>query len=506
MTYGTRPKGETMQRRKSLAVGALVALSLVAGACSSKAKTTDTTVAGAADTTAAAGADTTTVVADTTVAAAAGTTVAGAADTTVAAGTSVAAVGATTGEPGTAGGKIECKDQYKGKKVSIFSPNDDVKEIAAIQAAVLPFEKCTGATVAWEGSKDFEANVKVRLDAGNAPDVIDFPQPGLLALQARAGKLVELPADIKTDLDTNFLGGWTGYGTVDSKLYGAAFAQNFKSFVWYNPQAFAAKGYTIPTTLTELIALSDKIVADGGTPWCAGIESGAATGWVITDWVEDMMLRLNGADVYDQWVNHKIAFNDPKVKVAVDAVGGILKNSKYVGNVKAIATTRFQDGGLPIVDGKCYMHRQANFYKTFWPAGTVFGDKGTISAFYLPVAKAGDPKVMLGGGDINAATNNKPETFDTIRFVSSVEYANARAKSSGTFSPRKDYDTKQLQDPFDQVFADIGKSADVFRFDGSDQMPGAVGSGSFWKESTAWIVGESTDDMLNNVEKSWPAS
>ena len=99
-----------------------------------------------------------------------------------------------------------------------------------------------------------------------------------------------------------------------------------------------------------------------------------------------------------------------------------------------------------------------------------------------------------------------PETFDTIRFVSSVEYANSRAKSSGTFSPRKDYDTKQLQDPFDQVFADIGKSADVFRFDGSDQMPGAVGSGSFWKESTAWIVGESTDDMLNNIEKSWPAS
>ena len=489
-----------MQRSKTLAIGALVALSLVAGACS-KDKSSDTTAAPVAETTAAATAETTAAAAaDTTAAAATDTTAAAATDTTA------AAVAAAVGDPGTAGGKIKCEDQYKGKKVSIFSPNDDVKEIAAIDAAVLPFEKCTGVDVVWEGSKTFEADVKVRLDAGNAPDVIDFPQPGLLGVQARAGKLVELPADIKTDLDANFLAGWTGYGTVDGKLYGSAFAQNFKSFVWYSPKAFADKGYTVPTTLTELIALSDKIVADGGTPWCAGIESGAATGWVITDWVEDMMLRLNGPEVYDQWVNHTIPFNDPKVKAAVDAVGAILKNPKYVGNVKAIATTRFQDGGLAIADGKCFMHRQANFYKTFWAAGTTFGDDGAISAFYLPVAKAGDPKVMLGGGDINAATNDKPETMDTIRFVSSVEYANARAKSSGTFSPRKDYDTTQLQDKFDQKFADIGKSAAVFRFDGSDLMPSAVGAGSFWKEATAWIVGESTDDMLNNIEKSWPAS
>ena len=494
-----------MKRTKTFAVGAFVALALVASACGSDSKPADTTAA-AADTVAVA--ETTVAAAETTVAAAADTTVAAAADTTVAAAaeTTIAAAAAAVGEPGTAGGKIKCSEQYKGKKVTIFSPNDDTKEIAAIDLAVAPFEKCTGVDVVWEGSKTFEADVKLRLAGGNAPDVIDFPQPGLLAAQAQAGKLKELPSDIKDDLDKNFLDGWTGYGTIDGKLYGSAFAQNFKSFVWYNPKAFADKGYTIPTTLTELGALSDKIVADGGTPWCAGIESGAATGWVITDWTEDMMLRLNGPDVYDQWVSHAIPFNDPKVKAAVDAVGSILKNAKYVGNVKAIATTRFQDGGLPIIDGKCFMHRQANFYKTFWPAGTVFGDQGTISAFYLPVAKTGDPKVMLGGGDINAATNDNPETFDTIRFVSSVEYANSRAKSSGTFSPRKDYDTTQLQDPFDQVFANIGKSADVFRFDASDLMPGAVGAGSFWKESTAWITGESTDDMLNNIEKSWPTS
>ena len=65
----------------------------------------------------------------------------------------------------------------------------------------------------------------------------------------------------------------------------------------------------------------------------------------------------------------KMKADDPKVKAVADAVGSYLKNDKYVGNVKAIATTRFQDGGLPILSGKCYMHRQASFYAANWPKG-----------------------------------------------------------------------------------------------------------------------------------------
>ena len=89
--------------------------------------------------------------------------------------------------------------------------------------------------------------------------------------------------------------GWPELATVDGKVYGVPARANVKSLVWYSPTAFADKGYEIPTTLEELTALSDKIVADGGIPWCVGIESGVATGWPITDWFEDFMLRINGA-------------------------------------------------------------------------------------------------------------------------------------------------------------------------------------------------------------------
>ena len=491
-----------MQRRKTLAVSALVALSLVAVACS-KDDAADTTVApvettaAPAETTAAA-AETTAAAAETT-AAAAETTAAAAAETTAAA---VAA--ADAGAPGTAGGTVKCDNQYAGKTVSILSPNTEPKDAENFAAAWAAFEKCTGVKITWEGTKTFEADVKLRLAGGNAPDIIDFPQPGLMA--QNADKLIELPADIKTDLETKFLPGWAGYATIDGKLLGSPWRQNFKSFVWYSPKAFADKGYTIPTTLDEMKALSDKIVTDGGTPWCAGIESGAATGWVLTDWVEDMMLRLNSPEDYDNWISHKLPFSDPKVVAAIDAVGTYLKNPDYVGNVKAIATTRFQDGALPILDGKCYMHRQANFLKSNFPAGTTFGEDGQISAFYLPVAKAGDAPAMLGGGDINAATNDKPETFDVIREMASLEFANAKAANMGDFSPRTDYDTSLFPDKFDKTFADYGLSAKVFRFDASDLMPGAVGAGTFWTEATAWLTGGSTADMVAKIDKSWPAS
>ena len=282
-----------------------------------------------------------------------------------------------------------------------------------------------------------------------------------------------------------------------------------KSFVWYSPADFKAKGYTIPKTLEELKTLSDKIVADGGTPWCAGIESGVATGWPITDWFEDFMLRINGPEVYDQWVNHKIPFDDPKVKAVADAVASYLKNPKYIAGgeagVKAIATTKFQEGGFPILEKKCYMHRQASFYSGIWAKGTTIGPDGAVDTFYLPNV-AGGKKVMLGGGDLIGAGTDKPETFDTLLYTGSAEYANALVAVGRTdLSPRKDFDTSKVTDPVMKKFAEELKSSEVFRFDGADMMPAAVGSGSFWKEATAWIAGGSTEDMLKNIETSWKA-
>jgi alpha-glucoside transport system substrate-binding protein len=338
--------------------------------------------------------------------------------------------------------------------------------------------------------------------------VIDYPQPGLMRSHIEKGYLAQPPADVAAHI-SDFAEGWDVYASsADGTIYGLPGRSSVKSMVWYSPSMFADGGYTIPETLEDLTALSDQIVADGGTPWCIGAESGVATGWVLTDWVEDFMMRINGGEVYDQWVNHEIPFNDPQVKAAVDAVGAIVKNPDYLGgdnNVKAIATTKFQDGGLPILTGDCYMHRQASFYVGSWPEGTNVAPDGDVWYFYLP-SPADGPKFMLGAGDIYAAATDKPESFDVVRYTASPEYQTAIANSRNELGPNKFIDLASIEDPFLKSVFELQQTGEVFRFDGSDLMPGAVGAGTFWTEITAWVTGGDTDTMLDNIEASWPAS
>ena len=417
--------------------------------------------------------------------------------------------------------KTECADleqladfgDLTGKEVGVYTSIVAPEDTAQKDSYEL-FTTCTGAKVNYEGSKEFEAQLPVRVQAGNPPDIAYVPQPGLLKTLVATGKVVEAPSQVSDNVDEFFGEDWKAYGSVDDKFYAAPLGANVKSFVWYSPKMFAKNGWTVPQTWDEMMALTDKIAATGIKPWCAGISSGEATGWPITDWLEDAILRDAGPDFYDQWVSHDVPFNDPKVAGALDRVGSILKNPKYVnggyGDVKSIATTTFQDGGLPILKGQCALHRQAGFYAANWPAGTKVAEDGDAFAFYLPVTNQDNGKPVLGGGEFVAAFNDRPEVQALQTYLSSDVWANEKAKDTpngGWVSANKGLDPNNLVSPIDKLSAETLQDPDaVFRFDGSDQMPGEVGSGSFWKEMTAWISsGESTKSALDKIEASWPS-
>ncbi len=386
-----------------------------------------------------------------------------------------------------------------------------------------PFEECTGAKVVYEGSKEFEAQLLVRLEAGSPPDIAYIPQPGLLQtiVSKYPDQIVPASAGTEANVDQYFSPSWKDYGSVDGTFYAAPLGANVKSFVWYSPQMFADGGYEVPTTWDELIALSDKIVADaaangtGAKPWCAGIGSGDATGWPATDWLEDVMLRNAGGDVYDQWITNEVKFTDPIVADSLAQVGSILKNPDYVngglGDVASIATTTFQDGGLPIVQNQlCYMHRQASFYASNWPEGTTVAPDGDIWAFYFPGANA-DEKPVLGGGEFVAAFSDRPEVQAFQAYLASAEWANNKAiatPAGGWVSANSGLDPANLVSPIDQLSAELlGDTSQEFRFDASDLMPAAVGAGAEWSQLTAWIANDQSDaETLANIQAAWPAN
>ncbi|MBG0830476.1 carbohydrate ABC transporter substrate-binding protein [Planomonospora sp. ID67723] len=399
--------------------------------------------------------------------------------------------------------------KHEGKKVSIYSPIRD-KEADLFQETWAPFEKCTGMKITYEGTGEFEAQIQVRTDGGNPPDLAFFPQPGLLERFAKAGKLKPAPAEVKKLTEQNWSADWAKYGTVDGTFYAAPLGASVKSFVWYSPKMFAEKGWTVPTTWDELMTLSNTIAGTGVKPWCAGIESGEATGWPATDWIEDILLRELGPEEYDNWVAHKLPFNDPKVVAAVDKVGSILKNDKFVnggyGPVKSISSTAFQEGGVPITEGKCALHRQASFYANFWPEGTKVAEDGDVFAFYLP---GNDPskKPVLGAGEFVGAFADRPEVQAVQAYLATGDYANARMKLGTYVSANKGVDIANAQNPIDKLSIEMLQDPNtIFRFDGSDLMPAAVGAGTFWKGMTDWINGKDTKTVLDYIEASWPKS
>lgn len=405
-----------------------------------------------------------------------------------------------------------------GKTVTVFTSIASAEEAKPHTDSYVPFEKCTGATIKYEGSRSFEKQLPIRVKAGNAPDIAYIPQPGLLAtlVKDNPGKVFPAGELAITNVETYYEAAWKTYGSVDDKFYAVPVGANVKSFVWYSPKAFAEKGYAVPTTWDEMMALTKQITVDNPEsdvrPWCAGIESGDATGWPATDWVEDVMLRVNGPEVYDQWVDHTIPFNDQKVVAAIDQVGTILKDPAYVnggfGNVKTIATTSFTDAGTPIVlTGECYMHRQASFYQANWPKGTEVGEDGAVWAFYLPSMGA-DSKPVLGGGEFAAAFADRPEVQAFQAYLASPEWSNAKALATpngGWLSANKKLDVNNLAKPIDKLsYQILTDPKAVFRFDASDLMPAAVGAGSFWTGMTSWINGKSSQEVADAIQKSWP--
>lgn len=421
----------------------------------------------------------------------------------------------TTDDGEAADGECAAYEEYgdlSGTQVTVFTSIVAPEDEAHI-ASYEPFEECTGADVVYEGTGEFEAQLLVRIQAGTPPDIAYMPQPGLLRTIVNdtdaalpVGELAEANTDEYYSED------WKNFGVVDGTFYGSPVGANVKSFVWYSPSAFADAGYEIPETWDEMIELSDQIVADGGTPWCAGIESGAATGWPATDWMEDVMLREHGPEVYDQWTNHEIPFNDPQVADVLERVGTVLKNPDYVnggyGDIQSIASTAFQDGGLPILQGDCWMHRQASFYQANWPEGTTVAEDGDVFAFYLPAIDPEAGKPLLIAGEFALAFSDRPEVQAFQAYLASPEWSNNMAEVSGAgwFSANSGLDPANLESPIDQLSVELLTDPEtVARFDASDIMPGEVGAGTFWREMTEWIASDKDDQaVLDAIEGSWP--
>ena len=402
----------------------------------------------------------------------------------------------------------------KGQTLTVFSPWLTADEVG-FKKVLAYFEAATGVTIQHTGSDSFEQQIVIDTQAGSPANISVFPQPGLAANIAAKGYLSPLGDNVKNWLLKNYAAGqsWVDLSTYadqngNKKLFAFPWKADLKSLVWYVPANFKEAGYKIPKTMEELKALTEQIVKDGGTPWCIGIGSQAATGWPATDWVEDIMLRLYPPSVYDGWVNNTVKFNDPRVIKAIQDFGWFAKNDKFVdGGAAAVASTDFRDApkGLFTSPPRCYMMHMASFIPAFFPKDVKLGTDANF--FYFP-PYASEPKLgnpVEGAGTLFAITKDSPAARAFIDFLETPIASEIAMNQWNFFTPSKLVNTAVYPNDTLKGENKIIQDATTFRFDASDLMPGKIGAGSFWKGMVNYVGGESAKQVADQIQKDWDA-
>jgi alpha-glucoside transport system substrate-binding protein len=377
----------------------------------------------------------------------------------------------------------------------------------AFDASLAAFRDATGINVVYSGISNYETVLSVRVDGGLAPDIAQLAQPGRLKAFADDGKLVDLGTVLDSATVTaNYSPGFIDAGSSGGKLYGLYYDQNLKSIVWYPVQAFETAGYTVPTNWDELEALIEQIKTDGSSPWCTSIEHGDFSGWVATDWLEDVLLRTAPVETYDKWAAHELPFTDPAVVAALKKVGEMwFTPGNTYGGAERINATWVGDSQTPMFDDppKCWLHKQAAWIPDFFPEGKKAGVDSKF--FYFPGIDPAYGSPVLGASDMFVMFNDRPEVRALLQWFTTPESVQSRI-ATGSFLSASNAIPAEWYDKYPMSgLAEIARNATVSRADAVDGMsPEAqtVVNAALVK----WVSqnGEGTEAILAEIEANWP--
>jgi alpha-glucoside transport system substrate-binding protein len=346
----------------------------------------------------------------------------------------------------------------------------------------------------------------VYIASGEMPDIAIVNNPTDMQEYAASGVLVPLSDSVVDQLYSNYHPDWIEMGSYQDVPYGVFFQVATRSLVWYPKVAFENMRYEIPQSWEELSSLENQIISDGSIPWCVGIESGGATGWTASDWIEDIVIRTAGPDLYDRWVNHEIPFTHPAIAEAFEVLADIWFDPQLVyGGTESIPSTHFGEAVLPMFDDTigCWLNRQGSFI-SFWLPSEIQDDlENQLGVFPFPAIEDqyGTPLIVTGGQYV--AFSDRPEVMAFLEFLATGEATTPWIEAGNYFFPHWDQDISAYDSNLEFEQALLLQNATFLRWDASDLMPDSVRS-AFWSELTNWLLGQDLDTTLENIEANWP--
>jgi alpha-glucoside transport system substrate-binding protein len=395
------------------------------------------------------------------------------------------------------------------------------EEQADFEAMIQQWKTDTSAQVKFTGSRDVNSLLTTRVAGGDPPDVALPASLGIFKDLARAGKLTPLSAcpGLEDKVKAEYAAQIVDLGTVDGKLYGVMMKAGNKGTIWYNPKFFQENGYkplAADSTFQDLLDLTEKIAADKEAgkhdvfPWSDAEEAGGGSGFPGSDWIQQIVLGESGPDVYDQWVDHEIPYNDPKIKQAWENFGKILLEPRYVlGGAQRALATKFSEGALPLFTQppQAAMHYLGSFNSGFitdptlgFPAGLKPGTD--FDFFPFPGGGAtGDANIMM-------LFNSDPATCSFAQWMASPDSQEVWVKRGGFTSLNKKLDLAAYTNDLDRRIAQqLTDPGTTFRFDADDAMPSGVGgdNGAVFTGVLTYLSGGDLDEILQGIDSAFPA-
>ncbi len=384
---------------------------------------------------------------------------------TTAPGPGTTAAPGTTAEPGEEiGGTVSVIGTWGGAEAEAF------------RAMVAPFEAATGVTVQYTGTRDINTVLSTGVEAGILPDLAGLPGPGQMVDWARRGALLDLRDVLDYDKYVEETSaGFVELGTVDDALVGVFIKSAVKGLIFYNPNHFT--GGDLDSWEAVEAAAASPAPAQAG--WCIGIESGAASGWPATDWIEDFVIRQSGPEVYDDWYQGRHPWDSPEIREAFEAYGRAVQNT--FGGSQFILSTNFGDANEPMFREPpgCLFHHQASFMTGFFADYPQEPQAGTDYDFFImPDINPAYPGALTGAGDLFGMFNDTPQARALMQWLVTAEAQQIWVDLGGAISGNTL--VTQYPDDVAQKSAEALAQSQVFRFDASDLMPEAMNA-AFWQ-------------------------
>jgi raffinose/stachyose/melibiose transport system substrate-binding protein len=288
-------------------------------------------------------------------------------------------------------------------------------------------------------NEDYKQKIMISLGSDTAPDIFPTWTGGGMIEYIKANRIADLTEFMnKNNYKDYFMDAGVNMTVYDNKIWAVPVENCSIAAIFYNSAMFKDFGIAVPTTVEELEAACEKIMAKGVIPF--GLPN--KTKYFGSIYFMYLVDRMAGPDLFFSAANRNGAsFEDPVYLKAGQKLQEWAKKG-YFGK------------GYNSMDGETGQHRQMFYNKECamildgsWVVSSFITEKAAIMddikimPFPMVSGGKGDPNNLVGTiGDnfycINSATKDKEKAFEFIKYIIDDKAVKARIEA-GRLPPTK---------------------------------------------------------------------